>query len=143
MQLSHKNPKQNLLFSLHPKNIHLEMFQLDHLTITCHDIESTRSSTCFWVLRRTTHCRITHTTYTKENKQQEVCKLTVPFSSSFYELICQAAYKIHPLQTKVFGLRLKVHPANAKETLKNSCMARKQILQLVTKPCPMSCLNII
>ena len=106
-------------------------------------IESTRSSTCFWVLRRTTHCRITHTTYTKENKQQEVCKLTVPFSSFFYELICQAAYKIHPLQTKVFGLRLKVHPANAKEALKNSCMVRKQILQLATEPCPMSCLNII
>jgi len=84
-----------------------------------------------------------HYTHHIQKRKQEVCKLTVPFSSVFYELICQAAYKIHPLQTKVFGLRLKVHPANAKETLKNSCMVRKQILQLATEPCPMSCLNII
>ena len=74
----------------------------------------------------------------KENKQQEVCELTVPFSSFFCELVCQAAYKIHPLHTKVFGLRLKVHPAYAKKRLKNSRMVHRrinfQILQFATGP---------
>lgn len=32
-------------------------------------MESTGSSTCFWVLKRTTLCRITHTTYRKESKK--------------------------------------------------------------------------
>lgn len=83
--------------------------------------ESTRSSTCFWVLRRTTHYTHTHTHH-------------IQLSWFFYALICQAAYKIHPLQTKVFGLRLKVHPPHAKKTLTNSCMVHRQILQLATEP---------